>query len=638
MPRTCLTRLKTRIPVSDQDTIEVQCPCGNTHRFAAQFARRVARCPTLKSAFTVPDQSGAVQFLPAAAPTTRVNEDRAEATHASATQSSSRPSADQMLINAKSSRIHTPGNGRSFLIRWRRLGPAIATVLVFGLLVLALGLLAIRGKTRDVLAAKAAEQQAYIREKNVYLMRKSLEARLTDERLKQFVYRECLGDQINPGCESWHTDLGKEVLREYEAWRQVPVSVNRLEALRDYCVAFPESMYTKKAKKELSAIEVLLSGAASDLKTAGDSCRAATKSVARDGVTHADAFVWKLIQNLNSEELKELQRRIIGSDAAAYLEEALVWTRVDAAWRIVPTFRDERLSALKELRTELSAMISSYPGGCFAARAQRDLEELDAWARIERFGEDSADGGKLANLALRHLDSFKPARFAADAAGYVAAELVRLRIRQPTAFPSEMYATLRSLGVQFTNVTESGGSEPVKWTGTFEDVVWMRYKNLGKVGVVFQSGALVFKDWTDPHEIAPFAGGRDRLRFLTLKSGLILAYGSREITFGAPLHIVDTEEAKQAVEYLMLAEESLDRNQAANSLATSALRLYVPEVYEQIRRILARDDLVVQIKETAQIRSLLEPPPPIVIAISSNDRIKGVAGAKVTIVEYADFQ
>lgn len=64
-----------------EDIITVECPCGEKHQFAAQYAGHLARCPKFNRRFRVPKSSGSVAFIvnPQPEPATRDDEEDQQA-------------------------------------------------------------------------------------------------------------------------------------------------------------------------------------------------------------------------------------------------------------------------------------------------------------------------------------------------------------------------------------------------------------------------------------------------------------------------------------------------------------------------------------------------------------------------------
>lgn len=65
-----------------------------------------------------------------------------------------------------------------------------------------------------------------------------------------------------------------------------------------------------------------------------------------------------------------------------------------------------------------------------------------------------------------------------------------------------------------------------------------------------------------------------------------------------------------------------------------------PQIKQQLasqRQNVARDALIKELKQTAQVKVTLDPPRALV-TLAANDPVKGPATAKVTIVEFSEFQ
>ncbi len=198
------------------------------------------------------------------------------------------------------------------------------------------------------------------------------------------------------------------------------------------------------------------------------------------------------------------------------------------------------------------------------------------------------------------------------------------------------------------------------------------FRNVASAGAVF-AGIVCTMAWAQPpakpaasdskEGVAATIGGEvittKELDAKTLKTNIKLAqtlYDARKAALDQIIleRVLGPDAAAKGIKVDQLIRERVAENVKpvtdadvdaffkANSarMGGKTLEQVAPQIRTQLagqQEKAARDTLLTQIKEKAGVKITLEPPR-VDVVIAANDPVKGPANAKVTIVEYSEFQ
>jgi len=482
------------------ETVEVACACGQSHRFSREFVGRVAKCPRTGRRFRIPPHSATVTFL-----------DEVYSIQ-DPSLSSPEPSIHPHDFHWNSVRPvqveEDEDNApwwRAWTLNWTHvLGIAFLVVIVFCFA--SFSLMVKESEKMNILTpeqrarrdAQRAKKEAF-KEDRLAL---NLGKRLLDPHQREFIVSVCFGlppevFAITPAivlerqvktegieCKDWNSPVARMVLREYADWdalRNFSHPDVVVASLRTHCYKYPNTVFAEGPCRQLTTCE-------------------------------------KLADEKDSVPCR-FDLRFPEQGAVLYVED---------------------------LAPPKTAEAEEGPTG--------GTEALTQTTPIPQSPDATATPEERARHCDALLEGLTSGKGTVDSQREIAAEVVRERYSCGSAsIVGKLYEALRKHGVRFHRIDVPG---PFGGRRTFEDVVWMNYKDLGKVGVVFRTGRLLFKDWQDPKAIAPFAGGADNLRYMVLEGGIIIASSTgKNITLDG-LEPKDCEEARDAMKCLVLSEES----------------------------------------------------------------------------------